>query len=133
MCLAHFVDAFQQLNKMNPQVQRRNTNIIKFIDTLKAFMSKLENWKRNGNKKNVAMVQKMSSILDVCGEDKVLPQLAKNYILQHLTALENEHSRYFPELSDDELDLVRKPFKLPVIKVPDDCQDEFQEIKMIRE
>ena len=77
MCLAHFIDAFQQLNKMNPQVQRRNTNIIKFIDTLKAFMSKLENWKRNGNTENVAMVQKLSSILDICGEDMVLPQLAK--------------------------------------------------------
>lgn len=59
----------------------------------------------------------------------MLPQLAKNEILQHLTALKNEFSRYFPELGDDEFDLVRNPFKLPVERVPDDCQDEFLELK----
>ena len=75
------------------------------------------------------MFEKLSSILDVCGEDKVLPQLAKNEILQHLTALKNELNRYFPELSDDELDLVRNPFKFPVKKVADHCQDEFLELK----
>ena len=46
-----------------------------------------------------------------------------------MTELENEFSRYFPEPSDDELDLVRNPFKLPVDKVPDHCQDEFLEQK----
>lgn len=77
-------------------------------------MSKLENWKRRVNAENVAMFEKLSSILDVCGEDKVLPQFAKNEILQHLRVLENEFKRYFPELSDDVLDLVRNPFKLSV-------------------
>ena len=129
MRLAYLVDIFEQLNKLNLQMQGRNTNIIKFVDSLKAFMSKLENWKRKVNTKNVAMFEKLTSILDVCGEDKVLPQFAKNEILQHLTALENEFSRYFPELSDDELDLVRNPFKLSVEKVPDHCQDEFLELK----
>ena len=47
---------------------------------------------------NVAMHEKLSSILDVCGEKKVLSQLAGNEILQHLTALGNEFSRYFREL-----------------------------------
>ena len=79
---------------------------LKFMDSLKAFMSKLENWKRKVKIKNVAMFEKLSSILVAGGEDQVIPEFAKNEILQHLTALEKEFSRYFPELSDKELDLV---------------------------
>ncbi|XP_068229067.1 zinc finger BED domain-containing protein 5-like [Palaemon carinicauda] len=77
MRLTYLVDIFEQLNKLNLQMQGRNTNVIKFLDALKAFMSKLENWKRRVNAENVAMFEKLSSILDVCGEDKVLPQFAK--------------------------------------------------------
>ena len=40
-----------------------------------------------------------------------------------MTALENEFSRYFLNLSDDELDLVS------VEKVLDDCQNQFLELK----
>ena len=46
---AYLGDIFQQLNKLNLHMQRRNTNIIKFVDALKALMSKLENWKRKIN------------------------------------------------------------------------------------
>ena len=74
------------------------------------------------------MFDRLSSIVDVCGEDNVYPQFAKNEIVQHSTALEKEFCRYFPELSDDELDLVRNTFKLSVEKVPDHCKDEFQEL-----
>ena len=71
------------------------------------------------------MFEKLSSILDVCGEVNVRPQFAKNEILQHLTALENEFSRNCIEINDKELDLVIKPFKLTVEKDPVHCEDEF--------
>lgn len=58
----------------------------------------------------------------------MLPQFDKNEILQHLTALENDFSRYFSELSN-ELDLVRNPFNLSNDKAHADCQDEFPELK----
>ena len=76
--LTYLVDVFEQLNKLNLLMQGRNTNIVKFVDALKAFMSKLENWKRKVNTKNVAMFEKLSSTIDVCGEHKVLSQFAKN-------------------------------------------------------
>uniref|UniRef100_A0A0L8HAD3 HAT C-terminal dimerisation domain-containing protein n=1 Tax=Octopus bimaculoides TaxID=37653 RepID=A0A0L8HAD3_OCTBM len=82
-----------------------------------------------GKLENVAMFETLRSVLVVDGEDQVLPQFSKIEILQHLTALENEFKRYFPELNDGKLDLVRNPFKLSVEKVPDDCQDEFLELK----
>ena len=77
MCLAYLVDIFEQLNKLNLQMQGRNTNIIKFMDSLKAFMRKLENWKGKVKIKNVAMFEKLSSILVAGGEDQVLPEFAK--------------------------------------------------------
>ena len=43
---SYLVDIFEQLNKLNLQIQKWNINIIKLIDSLKAFISKLENWKR---------------------------------------------------------------------------------------
>lgn len=46
---------------------RKNTNII-FVDAIKAFMSKLENWKRKVNiKKNVAIFEKLSPVLVISG------------------------------------------------------------------
>ena len=76
MRLAYLVDIFEQLNKLNLQMQGSNTNI-KFVDALNATMNKLENWKRKVNTKNIAMFEKLTFILDVCGEDKVLPQFGK--------------------------------------------------------
>ena len=40
----------------------------------------------------------------------------KNKILEHLSALESEFKRYFPETTDEDLDFVRNPFKYPVEK-----------------
>ena len=85
MCLAYLVYIFEPLTILNIQTQERNTNIFKFMDSLKAFRSKLENWKRKVNIQNVAMFDKLSSILVDGGEDQVLSQLEKNEIMQHLT------------------------------------------------
>ena len=41
--LACMVDIFDQLNKLNLKMQGKNTNIIQFKDTSKAFSSKLDN------------------------------------------------------------------------------------------
>ena len=49
--LAYLVDIFEQLNKLRPEMQGRNTNIMEFVDAKKAFMSKRENLKKKVNKK----------------------------------------------------------------------------------
>ena len=41
--LAYLCDIFEQLNKLNLQMQGKNTNMIKFVDALKALKSKLSN------------------------------------------------------------------------------------------
>ena len=58
-------------------MQGKNTNIIQFKDTLKALMSKLDNWKGKVSTNNVAMFEELSSILKVDDEEHVLPNLEK--------------------------------------------------------
>ena len=55
--------------------------------------------------------------------------MEKKLILQHLEALESEFIKYFSEIDNDELGLIRNPFILPVEKVPDSLRDEFLELK----
>ena len=46
-------------------------------------------------------------------------------IFAHIANLKNEFLRYFPEISNADLELVRKPFSIPVETVQDDLQDEL--------
>jgi len=105
LSLAYLCDIFEQLNKLNLQMQGRNTNIIKFVDALKAFKSKLTNWKRKIQIQNCAMFEKLDMLLD--SRENKMPELIEKGILKHLSALGKEFERYFPETSDEDLDLVR--------------------------
>ena len=86
-------------------------------------MSKLDNWKRKFSINNVAMFEELSSNLKVDNEKHVLPNVEKEFILQHLEAPEPEFIKYFPEIDNDELGLIQNPFILPVEKVPYSFQD----------
>ena len=50
-------------------------------------------------------------------------------ILVHLTSLRKEFLMYFPEISESDLMLVRKPFASPVEEVRDDLQDKLIDLK----
>ena len=51
--------SFEQLIILNLQMQGRNTNIVKFIDSWNTFLSRAANWKRKTEVKNVAMFEKL--------------------------------------------------------------------------
>ena len=72
---AYMVGIFDQLNKLNLKMQRKNNNIIQFKDTWKAFMNKLDNWKRKVRMNNVAMFEELSSIWKVDDKEHMLPDL----------------------------------------------------------
>ena len=107
-------------------MQGRNTNIITFVYTLKAFTSKLSNWKRKIRIKNYSMFEKLEILLDN-RENKLAVQI-ENGILKHLLTLENEFERYFSEITNNELDFFRNLFTFSVEKLSDECQDEFLEL-----
>ena len=74
------VDIFGQLNKQTILIQARNTNIMKFVDALNVFKSKHVDWHGKDITTNVAMLEKLTSIVDVCGGDNSLPLIAENKI-----------------------------------------------------
>ena len=61
---AYLCDIFEQLNKLNLQMQDKNTNVIKFVNALKAFKAKLVNWKRKAEIYNFAIFEKVDMLLD---------------------------------------------------------------------
>ena len=111
------------MNLLNLKLQRRNTIVCDFIDTLNAFLQKLESWKQKAEKENFAMFVILLLIegnLDV----NIFFE-----ILRHLVNLRKEFLTDFSKISDVDLRLVRKPFAIPIEKVTDGLQDELIEFR----
>lgn len=127
--VAYLADIFDQLNKLNMKLQGRETHVLLFQDSLRAFVSKLQNWRRKTNLGNIAMFEKLCGVMDESPNQ--LDQFLKDEIIEHLQSLEKEVERYFPELSQEQEALVRNPFcmELDVSSIPDDIQDEFLDLR----
>ena len=127
--VAYLADILDQLNKLNMKLQGRETHVLLFQDSLRAFVSKLQNWRRKTNLGNIAMFEKLCGVMDESPNQ--LDQFLKDEIIEHLQSLEKEVERYFPELSQEQEALVRNPFcmELDVSSIPDDIQDEFLDLR----
>ena len=101
------------LNRLNLKLQGKGTTIIDFVDALNAFVHKFEKWTRKAEKGNFAMFEALSTVS--FDEDDVL----SFEISVHLTSLRKEFLRFFSEISESDLKLVRKPFAVLVEKVRD--------------
>lgn len=101
--LAYLVDIFEQLNKLNHQMQGRHTNIVKFTDALKAFLCKLKLWGTKVASGNFSMFESVSSILEPEDKESItITEYVQSSIKSHLDSLEAEFERYFPEVTDSE-------------------------------
>ena len=107
--LSYLVDIFGQLNCLNLKMLRKDTTVVDFMDALNAFVQKLDNCKRKVEMENFAMFEALSSVVD--GN---LDQNFSSAILAHLTNLKKEFLTYFSEISNVDLELVRKPFAIPL-------------------
>ena len=70
------------------------------------------------------MFKALTSVVD----GNLNPNLSSE-ILAHLTDLKKEFLRYFPEISNANLELVRKPFSIPVEKFREDLQGELIDLR----
>lgn len=127
--VAYLADILEQQNKLNLKLQGKETNIIEFHDNFRAFLSKLQNWRRKINLGNIAMFEKLCSVIDE-SEGEINENLTEE-IAEHLESLTNELERYFPELKEEETRLIRNPFSasLDVTSIPDELQDEFLDLR----
>ncbi|XP_068227883.1 protein FAM200C-like [Palaemon carinicauda] len=127
--VAYLADIFDQLNKLNLKLQGRETHVLLFQDSLRAFVSKLQNWRRKTDLGNIAMFEKLCGVMD---ESHIqLDQFLKDEITEHLQSPEKEVKRYFPELSQELEALVRNPFctELEVSSIRDEIQDEYLDLR----
>uniref|UniRef100_UPI00358EFF27 zinc finger BED domain-containing protein 5-like n=1 Tax=Myxine glutinosa TaxID=7769 RepID=UPI00358EFF27 len=127
--IAYLADIFDHLNKLNLTFQGRETHVLLFQDNLRAFISKLQNWRRKVNLGNIAMFEKLCGVMDE--SEGELDQFLKDEITGHLESLKKEFQRYFPELTGEEVALVRNPFSatLDVSSLPDEVQDELLDLR----
>ncbi|XP_064078519.1 SCAN domain-containing protein 3-like [Macrobrachium nipponense] len=97
-CLAYLADIFDQLNKFNLKLQGKDTTIIRFVDTLRAFVAKMKNWSRKVSSGNFAMFEKLCEVAE--GREEETESCLQNEIISHLHNLCQEFSRYFPDLEE---------------------------------
>ncbi|XP_066969189.1 protein FAM200C-like [Macrobrachium rosenbergii] len=124
--LAYLVDVFDQLNKLNLKLQGKDKTVIHFVDSLHAFIAKIQNWVRKINAGNSAMFENFCEVVE--GEKELDPCL-QNEIINHLQNLGQEFSRYFPGLESIDLSFIADPFNTEPDSVPDPDQDEYLEMK----
>uniref|UniRef100_UPI00358E95EF SCAN domain-containing protein 3-like n=1 Tax=Myxine glutinosa TaxID=7769 RepID=UPI00358E95EF len=127
--VAYLADIFDQPNKLNLKFQGRETHVLLFQDNLRAFISKLQNWRRKVNLGNIAMFEKLCGVMDE--SEGELDQFLKDEITGHLESREKEFQRYFPDITGEEVALVRNPFSatLDVSSLPDEVQDELLDLR----
>ncbi|XP_076058591.1 protein FAM200A-like [Oratosquilla oratoria] len=88
--VAYLADIFDQLNKLNLKLQGRETHVLLFQDSLRAFVSKLQIWGQKTNIGNITMFEKLCGVMD---ESQIqLDQFLKDEITEYLQSLERKSS-----------------------------------------
>ncbi|KAI6659464.1 Protein ZBED8-like [Oopsacas minuta] len=120
----YLVDIFDRINVLNLSLQGKEKYMFDLSDKLKAFQMKIHNWRRKIDSGNVCKFERLSEYFDY--NDIVLDNNSKTIISEHLTALGEEFSHYYPEWKDSDLKLPRNPFTFSPQAIPDD-NDRAQE------
>ena len=63
--VAFLADIFKRLNNLNMKMQGRDTYIMKFLDILRAFVAKIQNWRHKVNSGNAALFEKLKAIIAI--------------------------------------------------------------------
>ena len=127
---AYLVDIFEYLNGLNKKLQGKNRNRIDDYDVIRSFVLKLQLWKRKIKNYDCSPFANFKKIT----ENDLSYKNEKMFCLieKHLTLLENEFRRYFPDLNEHqkfEWKLARNPFYLNEDDLPNCLQEEFLEMK----
>ena len=122
--LAYLVDFFSILNKLNLQLQGKGVNLFTHQGIIKAFVKKLQLWINRVENNNFVQFPCVNGTVG----DK---QNIQVQVLEHLSKLEDEFQRYFPEvdMTRGDLSFVRDPFTAEVHTVLLDFQEEILELK----
>ena len=124
-CLAYLVDIFEALNQLNLKMHGKGNDIIQFVDLTRAFVEKLDNWKRKVANGNFDMLHSFACLSDV--DDEIRDEVA-----DHLGTLQTEFKSYFPEISRDAFTLVRNHFVLLLNMWMTSCKMNYLTLEIFR-
>ena len=124
MKLAYLVDIFSILNQLNVQLQGKEANLFTHQGIIKVFVEKLQLWINRVENSNFVQFP----YLNVTVKDKRDIQVL---VLEHLSKLKDEITRFFPEvnMTRDDLSFIRDPFAAGIHTVPMDFQEQILELK----
>ena len=117
--LSYLVDIFTRLNNLNKSLQGSNAVVTAAVDKLRGFLMKLEMWEKKVEKGNFEMFETLAG-----RQDNLVVQMT-SLIVDHLSSLQSEIKRYFPDVTEGNLKLIRDPFNTDVSSVNDEIQEEF--------
>ncbi|XP_045115955.1 protein ZBED8-like [Portunus trituberculatus] len=122
--LAYLVDIFEIFNQLNLRLQGKDSNLLSHCDSIHAFLAKLELYKK---RVSVGKFMMFPSLNEVLADGQLSSTLSKE-IMDHLSQLDDEFRRYFPDLSPQHAGLAKNPFLCQVDDVLEDAQEEFIEL-----
>ena len=125
---AYLVDFFAILNSLNLSLQGENATILDFSEKIAAFHMKLGLWLSRIKKRNLYMFPTLNAFVEENESDDLFSNSFQSLLTQHLEALKDELSRYFPEEPPISNTLLQKPFVANTENVPERYQEEFIDI-----
>ncbi|XP_076803440.1 zinc finger BED domain-containing protein 5-like [Clavelina lepadiformis] len=126
--IAYLVDIFAILNELNLSLQGPNATCLDLSEKIRAFKLKLQLWQKKLDENRIYMLPNLSAFFE---ENDIEQETMNRTILsvkEHFKILEEEISRYFPNLPDTPFALARSPFTIRVEDVPENAQEEFIEL-----
>ena len=126
--LAYLVDIFAILDELNLSLQGPNATCLDLSEKIRAFQLKLQLWQKKLDESRIYMFSNSSAFFE---ENDIEQETRNKTILsvrEHLKILEEEISRYFPNLPDTQFTLARSPFTIRVEDVPENAREEFIEL-----
>uniref|UniRef100_H2YPP8 HAT C-terminal dimerisation domain-containing protein n=1 Tax=Ciona savignyi TaxID=51511 RepID=H2YPP8_CIOSA len=127
--LCYLSDVLEKLNQLNLSLQGENNNIFTLKSKIEAFIKKLNIWIQKAQNDSFEM---FSSTYDFLASNDVETDVIKPIITSHLINLVKNFQQYFlPELDNDKLDWIQKPFIVSSQSIEHlslNAQEEFAEL-----
>lgn len=124
--LAYLVGIFHRINVLNKSLQGRQGTIIDAMDKLRAFLLKINLWLDQINDGNFSAFDELCQLATTTAAHvENIARLA----VQHLNALKEEVTRYFPELGESDAKMIRNPFLVDVNDVPARIQEQLIDLQ----
>ena len=113
---------------LNLSLQGPNATCLDLSEKIRAFQLKLQLLQKKLDENIIYMLSNLSAFFEENDIEQETMNITMLSVKEHLNILEEEISRYFPNLPDTPFALARSSFTIRVEDVPENAQEEFIEL-----